>query len=638
MLISLTGDYVELDEIFKEAGFEVEGGPTPWGKSFWTRALLCEFDGVMYRLDKLLEVKREVHSEALIFGLMTHSALYLWYRGEPLEKCLKLLDAVIRWAGIAGPNSNPYAMKLFKLADKAQGLMTAYAGFYHEKKKDMSLEDVATFAFHPDDIIGTEMVLETDDPFPLSARLDLIVKLRGQDGRPIVATVDHKTHSRFDTVFETAFWQDTQLSIHSYLWNKVAVAKGYPPMTHAIINVLDKPDGAHKEWGFRRLVYPLDQNRIALWLYQMTHRAQGFLQTWNVIQEAWDKTENKETFDVSGIWQEAHQNHAACFERRYGKSCERIEHCLSIQSGLTVFPPELFSQRKTALELALEELGSFPLTPVQAEWSSWVQAANGDELILRAAKQDAQRFYPLFGDTEALRLSLVESWIERLRASTPTSTPAPAPAPITVSGAAAISQVALAAAVDPLDAVPLEAEPVILSRVGEPVKAAVAERGKPYYVGSDIGWCTGEVDGPDVIFLAPGRIRFTCTATKDIYPVELRSKEDLELLTPAAQQATVSSTTKTELTEPKAIGEAPWEDLMVPVLYFGEFPSADKGKKLFDQMGTDKRPCYVVIRVGNKEGQRQLVTRIFILTLDEVQQVKMADNQDLWAIIVRGMR
>lgn len=330
----MTDDYEELlvrpkplEEILEEGGV-VSGGPSPWGHSFWGRALRCDYDGYLTRVEGFPSGT----SQALVVGILVHACLALYMAalraGQPLELAMfqlrRPIDVVLAWCRkVLTEGESRWAMSLYTWASEAGYLVGAYVT--HWKVADLqgrtpTLNDLVNQELTNPALI--EDIVETNDGgFPFTVRFDRVyyVTIPGLGLRAVA--MDHKTVGEASDEWLAAYWQDPQLMGFFHTWNTTAEARGVPPMHAVVIDKIGKPQGPRGVPSFARYPFVIRQDRVALWQASMRIKAVEWLAKYHAASSP--------EHAPDAPWRYCPLNMTACFTKRY-RPCERLDDCLML--------------------------------------------------------------------------------------------------------------------------------------------------------------------------------------------------------------------------------------------------------------------------------------------------------------------
>lgn len=230
-----------LDKLLESLGRK--GGGTPYGWSKHATRFQCWFK---YHLSEHLKIDR-FYSPALAVGTLLHEILATWYStplGQECEEPIERMLAVCR--------ENGYE----KAVDEVMRLAEAYL-YYWQPRGKLIKNSKGTIISRPDDffaegteIVAVEEMLQTDDPFDYTCRMDLAI--RRPDG---IWVVDHKTARALDNgVTDWAL----QGEILGLLW--LAQKKWGDEVKGLIINLITKT----KEPKFERLSFRLRPRNVKM--------------------------------------------------------------------------------------------------------------------------------------------------------------------------------------------------------------------------------------------------------------------------------------------------------------------------------------------------------------------------------------
>lgn len=173
-----------LDKLLETLGRK--GGGTPYGWHTFATRFQCWYK---YHLSEHLKVDR-FYSPALAIGTLLHEVLATWY-GTPLDQDpSQQIETMLRVC-----RENGYE----EAVDEVMRLMEAYL-YYWQPHGKVIKDSNGIVISRPDDffapgtqIIAVEEMLQTDDPFNYTCRMDLAI--RRLDG---IWVVDHKTARALD--------------------------------------------------------------------------------------------------------------------------------------------------------------------------------------------------------------------------------------------------------------------------------------------------------------------------------------------------------------------------------------------------------------------------------------------------------
>lgn len=334
--IELESGPMTIEEILKGYGIE-SGGPSPWGHSFWDRALRCPYDGYLTKVFGFPPAR----SKALIIGILVHICIAIWISNrvklgneKAQEMALTVLKNVEQWCfDVLAKERSYWAQNLFGYTQEASFLVQAYFRHWHLPPGGMvdvenwTVNDLLHYE-HPRPFLVEEIV-ETSSPFPYTVRYDSVYIVKDVDGAPCAVGKDIKTmtgETNLDWV--RSYYQDPQLLGYLHTWNSTAKKRNVPEMRYAIIDAIQKPTTVHGLPILSRHLFPLKPSRVKLWAVSM----EKLTRSWLDYAKAVDLEQTS-----AEPWRTIPMNFVSCFKRRY-QPCERlIDHCLDLHD-MSVYP------------------------------------------------------------------------------------------------------------------------------------------------------------------------------------------------------------------------------------------------------------------------------------------------------------
>lgn len=323
-----------VEEILAEAGLEKHGGPTFWGTSFWRRAKLCPYDGLLIHRDGFEPAKKQ----ALIVGILFHVAMAFWYTSRDRSQALRVCQVILDWCRNALNRDQDsvatWPSELWGFAQAAQNLVMAYIASWPQALpgRTLTIPELQQMDPPQQDVLMVERdvyALPPQSKFPVSVRYDIVWRaIDPVDGAVCVVIPDHKTTRNDSPEWREAWWQDDQLMALQHVWKTVMEPLGWPPVRAVMINTIEKPRSRNDLPAFERHLFPLRPDRLSVWAQQMFF---SYLE-W----QQWEQIAASKGID----WRHVKQNWASCFQRKF-EVCPRLSDCLTLRDMNVYEPPQV---------------------------------------------------------------------------------------------------------------------------------------------------------------------------------------------------------------------------------------------------------------------------------------------------------